>query len=243
MLRGRIGNEKGIAVLALAPMMVGILAVVGLAIDAGILYLVKSKLSAAVDAGALAGTRALARGMNSAEQELKAKQIAQSYVKLNFPQQYMFTSNLTVPTPTISLSTVSQRRLTLEASVQVPTLFLSTLGLTDSVVRASAIASRRDVNILLVLDRSGSMSGACSDLKQAAKGFVVKFAEGRDKLGMVSFATSSGVDYALADNFKTSSPDLATMIDGINCNGWTNTGQALAQGYSELVRIDEPNSL
>ena len=52
---------------------------------------------------------------------------------------------------------------------------------------------------MIVMDRSKSLadSGACTPLKAAAVNFVDKFAESRDNLGLVTFATGSRVDVHL----------------------------------------------
>ena len=56
----------------------------------------------------------------------------------------------------------------------------------------SQLASRRDVNLLLVLDRSSSMnnSGSCDPMKAAAQTFVEQFANGRDRLGLLTYGAS-----------------------------------------------------
>ena len=73
------------------------------------------------------------------------------------------------------------RSVTSTASVDLPFIFLRALGLNQTTLRASAKATRRDVNIMIVMDRSKSLadSGACTPLKAAAVKFVDKFAEGR----------------------------------------------------------------
>ncbi len=50
-----------------------LLPAIGLAIDAGMMYLVQSRLYAAVDAASLAGARALARGIDDNAQHLNAE--------------------------------------------------------------------------------------------------------------------------------------------------------------------------
>ena len=57
----RARTSGGIAVLLTGVMITGAMMAVGLAIDVGMMYAVKTKLSAAADAAALAGTRALGR--------------------------------------------------------------------------------------------------------------------------------------------------------------------------------------
>jgi hypothetical protein len=113
-------------------------------------------------------------------------------------------------------------------------------------VAASATAIRRDVNIMLVLDRSNSMdqSGSCDDLRAAAAGFVSRFAPGRDNVGLVTFATSSVIEFPMGNNFATANPTLEQRINSISCDtGFTSSADGLSLGYWELARLNEPSSL
>ncbi len=79
---------------------------------------------------------------------------------------------------------------------------------------------------MIVMDRSTSLtnSGSCAPLKAAAVNFVEKFAESRDNLGLVTFATSSRVDVHLTTTFKT---PVETTLNSVICSGATNSSQAL----------------
>ncbi|MBI1786895.1 MAG: VWA domain-containing protein [Acidobacteria bacterium] len=106
-------------------------------------------------------------------------------------------------------------------------------------------ATRGDVNLILVVDRSGSLasSGSCDPMKAAAIGFVNKFSEGRDNVGLVTFARSSTKNFPAAMNFKTASPSVTDMVNGIVCSGWTFAAGGLAMGYEELQRLNQPGAL
>jgi hypothetical protein len=112
-------------------------------------------------------------------------------------------------------------------------------------VLRAATATRRDVNVMMVLDRSGSMeqAHAIDDLQDAAGKFVNKFAAGRDKVGMLTFGGASYLPYRLSVNFKTGSPNIPDMIRNIEGGGATNTSQALWLAYNELQAQDEPGAL
>src|SRR5579864_5175388 len=88
-------NERGISLIFTAVTLVFIVPMVGLAIDAGILYTVKGKLQMAVDAASLAAARALSRGNDDNTQQSNARAVAQEYVLLNFPSGYF---NVGTPT-------------------------------------------------------------------------------------------------------------------------------------------------
>jgi hypothetical protein len=98
------------------------------------------------------------------------------------------------------------------------------------------------VNIVLVVDHSGSlkMSGSCEALIDAATSFVDKFASGKDKIGLVTFATTSYVSFPIANTFKTAIPNIPTLLHSLECAGSTSTAQALWTGYQQLVQLNQP---
>ena len=242
-------KERGISLIFTAMTLVFIVPMVGLAIDAGILYTVKGKLQMAVDAASLAAARALSRGNDDATQQSNATAEAEAYVLLNFPSGYF-----SVPTPTFGVnnsgisideSVANQRSVSVTAYVNAPLYFLRWLGTNSTTVSATATAVRRDVNVAIVMDRSGSLSisNSCTPLKGAAVSFVNKFANGRDNVALVTFATSSMPDFPIADNFQTASPSVPTILNLVSCTGGTNTGQGLWEGYQQLVTLNQPNAL
>lgn len=216
---------------------------VGLAIDVGVLYLLKSKLSLAIDAACLAGARSLARGQDLASQTANATAVAERYFRINFPDGYWATRNLNY-TILVTEPELRLRRVEMTATVDAPLYFLRLLGHDTARLRVTAAAQRRDVNVMMVLDISGSMetAGACGALRNAATAFVDRFANGRDRLGMLSFNGATRLDYPMSLYFKDS-PSIYSSISALRCSGWTNTSMALWQGYQELVRINEPGAL
>lgn len=136
------------------------------------------------------------------------------------------------------------RIVSLTAQVQAPLYFLRLLNHEWADLRVTAKARRRDVNVMMVIDRSGSLetAGACPAVRTAANSFVDKFANGRDRLGLVSFNGASMLDYAPTLNFKDA-PALSTKIAAIRCGGWTGMSQALWLGYQQLVNLDERGAL
>src|ERR1700681_1380895 len=209
-------GQCGMAAIAFAMMSIAIVPIVGLSIDVGLLYAVKTKLSAAVDAGALAGARSLSQGGNTAAQTASAQATAANYIRGNFPTGYYLTSNLTIPASAVDTRQANTRTITTSASVQAPLYFLHWFSSNNVTVNASATAIRRDVNVVMVVDRSGSLqaSGSCGAPRAAAVNFSDKFAEGRDNLGLVTFASSAFADFTLGNNFKSASPSVATMLNG-----------------------------
>lgn len=237
----RRGRRGFVLVTAAAMVLLVLLPAIGMAIDAGIMYLVQLRLSAASDAASLAGARALARGIDDSAQRANAEATAVTYFHANFPSGYLASTNAQVSSLAATDST-SMRSITTTSSVDLPFTFMRALGLHQTTLRTSSKATRRDVNIMIVMDRSGSLqnSGACAPLKAAAVNFVEKFAEGRDNLGLVTFATSSRVDVPLTMTFKT---PVANTLNALTCTGATNASQALWESYVELAGMAQAGAL
>jgi Flp pilus assembly protein TadG len=237
----RRGRRGFVLLFAGAMLILVLLPAIGMAVDMGVMYLVQSRLSAACDAASLAGARSLSRGADDSAQHANAESTAATYFHANFPAGYFASTNVVVNNVAATDSTF-MRSVTTTSSVDLPYLFLRALGLSHATLQASAKSTRRDVNIMIVMDRSGSLanSGSCTPLKTAAVNFVQKFAEGRDNLGLVTFATSSRVDAPLATTFKTA---VTNTLNGLVCTGATNSAQALWQSYVELAGLAQAGAL
>jgi hypothetical protein len=115
---------------------------------------------------------------------------------------------------------------------------------------ATAEAARRDVNVMVILDRSGSMMLAPGppwpQLQDAAKFFVNQFDTTADRLGLITFGTSARVDYGMnyspGVDFKTG---INTIIDShqVNTANRTNPTQAMYLGYKELNTLNDTTAL
>jgi Mg-chelatase subunit ChlD len=121
---------------------------------------------------------------------------------------------------------------------------MQVLGVARTHVGATGIASRRDVNVILVLDRSGSLEAAdaCDDVESAATAFTSLFANQRDRMGMITFGGAYRLDYAMTKSFKQAPrlTDQIGVLDPGGCSGWTGSAQALWKGYEQLVALTNP---
>ena len=123
------------------------------------------------------------------------------------------------------------------------------LGFDHTTVKASGTASRRDVNLVLVLDRSSSMSNAnsCAIMKADAVQFVNMFSEGRDTIGLITFGSSIYTGFQPSKNFKTvlapNTDTLPNLINQIQCGGNTSSAMALNAAYNMIKAINQSGAL
>src|SRR5262249_49310416 len=68
--------------------------------------------------------------------------------------------------------------------------------------------------------------------------------EQRDNLGLVTFASSSYyMDYPISTTFKSSTPNLASVINSVSCVGGTSSAMGLWNGYTALANLNQPGAL
>lgn len=248
--------ERGFLMFVYTVSIALIVLVLGLAIDAGVLYVIKVRLQAASDAGALAAARSLNLSLSSGQQISDAQNAASSFFGANFPNHLWETSGSTI-TANLAYGTGGQLNtlnVTTTASTNAPTYFMRWLGYTNVPLNVSGTASRRDVNLIMVIDQSGSMctpvnggpctkadtASACSKMINAAESFVDRFSNNRDTLGLVVFNAGSQELFTAAQNFN---PGMKAAIDGITCGGWTGTTAAVNKAYTRLQSLNQPGKL
>jgi len=110
---------------------------------------------------------------------------------------------------------------------------------------SSGAAQQRDVEIMLVLDKSGSMGWyggqPIADLKVAAKSFLDYFelTQDNDKFGLITFASGVEVNFPFGHNFVD---PMKSIIDGMYASGGTNAEDAIDQtdgpgGFSDQTGV------
>jgi Flp pilus assembly protein TadG len=239
-----VNREKGFVVIFATLSLIFILPLVGLAIDLSTLYMIRTRLSSASDAAALAAARSLSTSADVNAQVDSARSTARSFFDANFPAGFWGTK-ATIVTVDVAQSAERMRTVTVRASTDAPLYFFRILGHDNGHLIVDSAATRRDVNVMLILDRSGSLeqAGACDDVRENAVAFVNEFTPGRDQVGLLTFGGSYLLAYPPSANFASDSPAVVDIIQSIRCGGSTGTAQALWQGYQELVKLDQPGAL
>src|SRR5580704_8902299 len=91
-------KEKGVTLILGTLSMLFIIPMMGLAVDVGFLYAVKSKLQSAVDGSSLAAARALSLGSSLSAQTSSAQSNAVTWFNANFPSGFFGTYNTVMGT-------------------------------------------------------------------------------------------------------------------------------------------------
>ncbi|HEX5226145.1 MAG TPA: VWA domain-containing protein [Bryobacteraceae bacterium] len=239
-------GERGFVMLLYTLMMLFVIVpVVGLAIDAGILYTIKAKLQSAVDGASLGAARSLNRSSDIMSQETDATDAATRYYHANFPTNWMGVSTVNDPTVDWSHSTASTAIIDVTGTVSAPTWFMRIFNINAVNVAATGEATRRNVDIMLVIDRSSSLgsgpggTNSCPSLISSAQLFVNSFSNNRDKLGLTTFGTYYNNDFALTTDFLDSANSGANSLSShvlpqLYCAGFTNSAAAFSYAYYML---------
>jgi Flp pilus assembly protein TadG len=248
MTKIRIISRKGQVIILVTFAVVLLLLLVGLALDSGIGYAVKAKLNSAVDAAAIAAGRALSEGSNDAERQANAEAAATTFFNANFPANYLRARVTSGPTVVTEHDTsTGEWHITVTASAEVPTYFLRIRGNNSFSASSASMALKRDVDMVLVLDCSGSLGPPTSPastfpaLKAAAIDFINKFNDGAggDRVGLVTFAsgavTSVDINKDATRGFVKTA--VINAINALTVGGATDSEEAMRRALAELDAV------
>src|ERR1017187_7104980 len=241
--RGRRGNVLILVALVL-PLLVGL---VGLAIDGTMCYIVQTEISAAVDGASLGTGRMLTAITTNAQ----ATAVATDYLNANFRQgtpgfwgSYSLGSQIV---PDVSGTT---KTVKVTAWVTVPLLFMRIFGKTNALVGATGTASRRDVRVEFIIDRSGSMHTTkdpitgqypIDELKGDVQNFIKQFTPGHDEMGLIAFSGSAVVGYPTTPWGSPLSVVGGGGPDTSFCPSLGNCGTSSTDMYSQVGNITAGN--
>ena len=196
------GSIAVIVALSLIPLIVGS----GAAVDFGRAYMVKSRLSFALDAAGLA--------VGSSDQNSDLNGTLERYFSANYPEEQL-------GTPAKPSMEIANGVIQLSATAEIKTLFLGMIGINQITVSANSVIVRetKGLEIVLVLDNTGSMffDGKIDALKTAAQDMVdtVFGNEQRPKnltMGLVPFVATVNIGTGM-DRFVKFLVDNPTDLD------------------------------
>ena len=239
-------EERGQAVVFVLLFLVAVIAVVGIVIDVGYAYRTQRSLQGTADAAALAGAQQL-------PDATAAAQTAKQYGSGSTGKNKLANLSVDEQVNTACIDTIPGCKpvnsVSVDETAVVPTFFSKIVGVNSFRVHVHAAAcspcGSKPVDIMLVLDRTGSMcqdsSGksdpACTDLNNAKAGirtFLGYFDPNQTKVGLAVLPPASSVSNRCATpnqadyNSKTAAYLLVPLSsDYRNADGTLNLGSNL----------------
>lgn len=117
-----------------------------------------------------------------------------------------------------------------------------TVNITIRVIGAGGIVLT-PVDVMLILDRSGSMTGdKILNAKEAAKVFL-NFTDTKDRVGLITYSNKARLDYELQFMNSTNKEELKTKLDAYKATDATNIYESLVLAQTLLLespRINAP---
>ena len=146
-LRSLLADARGVTAVMMGVAVIPLIGAIGIGTDTTMAYLLKSRLSSAVDAAALAGGRVFFEADRNAD--------VQRFFDANFPAAYM---GATVNNFTI-VPDAENETLTVQASATMPTVFMHFFGISEITVSTESTVARTTtvLDVVLAVDLSGSM--------------------------------------------------------------------------------------
>jgi Flp pilus assembly protein TadG len=222
----------------LAVSMTTLLGVVGLALSAGMSYMIKAKLNAATDAASLAAARATSIGGDQATQTSNAKAAAQRFFDANFPANYMMsTATLHDTKVTFTGGAVT---INVSASATMPTVFLGNLASGPLAPSALTETKRKDLDMVIALDTSGSLLNEAATVRSSAVTFLKQFNVSTDRVGLLHFSYGSVVDMPIRRTERGFNRDsMVNSIGRYQFSGSTASAEGMWRARKEINSVPE----
>ena len=133
----------------------------------------------------------------------------------------------------ILLTWVNYPYLSVETSVSNQTIAVNDTTNVTVRLKGDGYALRPNpIDVVLVMDRSGSMRGQrIADAKSAAQIFVSMMDSSRDRIGLVSYSNGATLNQPLGKNYSK----VTKAIKDLEASGYTATREALHIGIQEMV--------
>jgi Flp pilus assembly protein TadG len=216
-------KEAGTVLIAFALFLFILLGFCALGMEAGRWYMVRAELSKSVDAGALVAAR------NISNPFVAPRTLAEEFATANFPSGYLGTPGSGSGKVSFTATVIGNDKVQVDGNVSATAILARLVGTNLVPTSSRGAAQKKEVEIMLVLDHSGSMAGTpISDLKAAARTFVDLFAatQDKDKLGLISFSTAVTLDRPLGINYVTA---MRAAITAMSASNYTNAEDAIDQ--------------
>jgi Flp pilus assembly protein TadG len=158
--------ERGQVLVVVALAAVGIIAIIGLTIDVGLMFIGNARLRRAVDAAALAAALQYRQNTTNADPNILKTNLTDS------ANEFLILNGITNPNsdvhfcytdpgdPTLCPTAGSPARklVRVHATAQVKLAFLPVIGIDQVTISATAVSEAASLDVVLVIDRSESMT-------------------------------------------------------------------------------------
>jgi Flp pilus assembly protein TadG len=222
--------ERGQVLVIVTLSVIVLTAIVGLAVDTGLLYLNHGKLRRAVDAAALAATAQFREGYDLDD----LQKAAQEFLVLNGINDPTAIIEVCDPlNPDMAICTDPPRKLVrVRATSVVKLTFLSVIGIHETTISASAVSEAASMDVVLVIDTSESMTfdadqsdpwydpAQCNpgndckpfrQVKEAAAAFVEELYFPYDRVAIVTFDNGARTEL----NFSGNKAEVLSRINAL----------------------------
>jgi Flp pilus assembly protein TadG len=232
--QSHLRKNDGFTLVYMAVTLTVLLLGTGIAVDSGRAYVVKAQLTKAVDGAALAAARAL----NSGNPQGAATRV----FKANFPNQYLGTlpgdptAAAGFYTSAVNAAT-GVNTVTVTATAVLPTTFMQLGNIMTVTVGATGEATRRMVDLSLILDVSSSIGGRWGPIRDAARTFIDSFDGRNDRVSLLTFSNGAQVLDPMPAARGFDKPGVIAHVPGVLPGGSTNMVEGLYRGWDELRSV------
>ena len=245
--RARCRNRRGAMMILIVVMLIAFLATVAFSVDIAYMHLTRTELRSATDAASKAASQELSQSLDTEAAINRGKEIAlantvggQPLILLNEDFEFgrsersedgsfLFTSG---GNPINSVRVVG-RRTSDSGSGVVPLFFGNLFGFSSFEPQVSTTATYIERDVVLVVDRSGSMRGEkFADLTSAINVFVDTLADTpvEEEVGLASYNDTASEDLSLTTDLN----QVSNAMGGLTTGGRTSISRGMEAGWNIL---------
>lgn len=246
--REKPNSRRGAMLPLIAVALPVVVILLGFAVDLAFMQLTRLELQAVTDAAARAGASALAETDSRADARLAVIRIASSnsvagsslniinteiefgHSELQPGGRYAFR----LDQEPVNAVRVTGNRTSDSATGAVSLYFGRMIGAATFEPTSTAVASFTNIDVSLVLDRSGSMRGQkIADLKSAVGAYLdeLEKTKANEQVALASYSTDARTDYLLTSDYA----QIRSKVNAFDANGYTAIGQGLSQGLAAVT--------
>jgi Mg-chelatase subunit ChlD len=249
-------QEKGQVMILFAAVLPIFIGITSMSVEVGMMYYAKNQLQITADASALAAVQELIANdpvgaRNRAMAMAASNTVTGNSIALDPATDIEFgrwANGQFVPDGVNADAVrVTARRTSQSANGALPLYFAPLLGFNEVDITATAVAKLANIDLMLVLDRSGSMDDdtvyqngvpvngiqPMDALRVAAKSFIDDLKQGFDNVGIVSYSRSSSspIDLRITSDLQVAKAGIDNIPQP---NSYTNIGDGMDKALREF---------